>query len=559
MIKVLLGVEPMELKRYFEFILGTIDIQKYRILIINSLTIIGSILSGIVVSRISKNIIDKVFVEKNLSELGIIIPVYVGTYLVNLFIDIAVTLLLTKWKIYIDYQLKNKFYQRVSGSKYAEIEDKSTTDIYYRMFDDGAYVSGYVYVLFIIIPSNLICALIMFPTLYIWSKELTLYTLLLIIGEFSALVFMRKPIQQISSRQKNIDQHIARFIMEKLEYIDHAKVQNFRNWWINLTHGEFEKASKITYHNQVMNTFLNKCIGFYRELWMIGFLILGGYLSVNKICTVGTFISFQTLINYLMIPLTSLFEGYFLFQQTKISFKRYMEYYDLESESTGDKRFKFENCIKVQKVSYSYLNGEDVLYDISFKIKKNLLVYIKGESGSGKTTLLKIFSRLYQPSRGRILIDGVDINEININSFRGNVNFMLQNTVLFEGSLRDNICLGTSINDKELLEIIKRCHLQDVVERLPDKLDSIVGKGKVQFSKGEVQRISLARVLVRKPSIIWLDEPTASLDEDTENAIIKTILEVKNSFNILVIVNSHSRRLLQFADEVIELKKLEEI
>ena len=136
---------------------------------------------------------------------------------------------------------------------------------------------------------------------------------------------------------------------------------------------------------------------------------------------------------------------------------------------------------------------------------------------------------------------------------------MLQNTVLFEGSLRDNICLGTSINDKELLEIIKRCHLQDVVERLPDKLDSIVGKGKVQFSKGEVQRISLARVLVRKPSIIWLDEPTASLDEDTENAIIKTILEVKNSFNILVIVNSHSRRLLQFADEVIELKKLEEI
>ena len=91
----------MELKRYFEFILGTIDIQKYRILIINSLTIIGSILSGIVMSRISKNIIDKVFVEKNLNELGIIIPVYVGTYLVNLFIDITVKLLITKLNIYI--------------------------------------------------------------------------------------------------------------------------------------------------------------------------------------------------------------------------------------------------------------------------------------------------------------------------------------------------------------------------------------------------------------------------------------------------------------------------
>lgn len=543
----------MELKKYLKFIRNTVHIRKFTVLIIVFLTVLESMINGIVMSNISKYIIDKVFVEKKLENLIKIIPIYLILYLAVLLINIINSFMLTKWKIYIDYQLKNNFYKKISSAKYINIENNPTTDIYYRMFEDGAFISGYVYVFFIVIPSNLICVLIMLPTLFLWSIPLSLYTLLLVSGELISIIFMRKPLERISDRQKTINQHIIAFIMEKLANIDQSKVGNFTDWWIQKTYDEFEHAKKITYKNQVISTLLSKGIEFYRGLWLIGFLILGGYLSVNNICSVGLFFSFQTLINYLLMPLNKLFESFFMFQQTKVSFRRYMDYYEWQTEDSGDKTFKFKDSFEVKNLMFSYSNQKNVLNHISFKLQKNKLVCIKGESGSGKTTLMKICSRLLDPEDGEVLIDDTNIRDIDICSFRDNVNFMLQNTVLYEDSFRNNLCLGKDIDDNELCTIIEKCHLKFVVDNLPQNMNSEIGKGKAQFSKGEVQRIALARALIRKPSILWLDEPTAALDEETERIIIHTILELKEEMSCLVIVNTHSSRMLAAADQIVEL------
>lgn len=147
----------------------------------------------------------------------------------------------------------------------------------------------------------------------------------------------------------------------------------------------------------------------------------------------------------------------------------------------------------------------------------------------------------------------MNIEQIDISSFRENFNFMLQSSVIFEDTFKNNITLGMGIKDSEIYEVIDKCHLQNVVNRLPDGINSIVGKGYTQFSKGEVQRIALSRILIRKPSIIWLDEPTASLDEETEKLIINTIVNIKYEMPCLVIVNSHSKSLLDNVDTIISL------
>lgn len=342
--------------------------------------------------------------------------------------------------------------------------------------------------------------------------------------------------------------------MEKLEYIDQTKAGNFKDWWIKRTYDEFEKAKVITEDNQYKSTLLGKIISFFQEFWTIGFLILGGYLSINGLCTVGLFFSFQSLINYLLLPLNKVFDAIFMFQETKVSFSRYMEYYNFPVEEKNNTKFKFESNFEIRNIKFSYDSNSRCIFDnFSLKLKKNSLIGLKGESGSGKTTLLKLCTRLLNVDSGGIYIDGVNIEQIDISSFRENFNFMLQSSVIFEDTFKNNITLGMDIKDSEIYEVIDKCHLQNVVNRLPDGINSIVGKGYTQFSKGEVQRIALSRILIRKPSIIWLDEPTASLDEETEKLIINTIVNIKYEMPCLVIVNSHSKSLLDNVDTIISL------
>lgn len=438
--------------------------------------------------------------------------------------------------------------------KYQNLEKINTSELFYRMFEDGAFMSGYVYILCIVIPSSLFCAIIILLTLFRWSVPLTLFTLLLVIGQLLNLMFIKKPTEKINLKQKKINQFIINYIMEKLEYIDQTKAGNFKDWWIKRTYDEFEKAKVITEDNQYKSTLLGKIISFFQEFWTIGFLILGGYLSINGLCTVGLFFSFQSLINYLLLPLNKVFDAIFMFQETKVSFSRYMEYYNFPVEEKNNTKFKFESNFEIRNIKFSYDSNSRCIFDnFSLKLKKNSLIGLKGESGSGKTTLLKLCTRLLNVDSGGIYIDGVNIEQIDISSFRENFNFMLQSSVIFEDTFKNNITLGMDIKDSEIYEVIDKCHLQNVVNRLPDGINSIVGKGYTQFSKGEVQRIALSRILIRKPSIIWLDEPTASLDEETEKLIINTIVNIKYEMPCLVIVNSHSKSLLDNVDTIISL------
>lgn len=541
-------------KKYIHFVFRILSINWIVVLLINILLIAHSFIGTIVMANISKYLIDNVFVSQKFDNLKYIIPVYIIFYFLNLFFELVSTYLIIKWKIKIDYQLKNRFYARMTEIKYENLEKITASELYYRMFQDGAFMSGYVYILCIVLPSSLFCTSIILLTMFKWSVSLSLFTILLVIGQLLNLMFIKKPVERINQKQKKINQFIVNFIMEKLEYIDQTKAGNFKDWWINRTYDEFEKARVVTEDNQYKSTLLGEIISFFQELWTIGFLILGGFLSINGLCTVGLFFSFQSLINCLLLPLNKVFDAIYMFQETKVSFSRYIEYYNLPAEEKTHQKFKFESCLEVRNIRFSYdSNSKDVFHNFSMKADKNSLIGIKGESGSGKTTLLKLCARLLNVDSGGIYIDGINIDKIDISSFRENFNFMLQSSVIFEDTFKSNITLGLEIKDAEICSVINKCHLENVVDRLPNGINSIVGKGYTQFSKGEVQRIALARILIRKPSIIWLDEPTAALDEETERLIINTIVNIKNEMHCLVIVNSHSKNLLDRVDKVISL------
>jgi len=196
-----------------------------------------------------------------------------------------------------------------------------------------------------------------------------------------------------------------------------------------------------------------------------------------------------------------------------------------------DGNFEFKN------VSFGY-NENLVLNEMSFKIKSGKTIGFVGQSGSGKTTIFNLLCKLYNINSGEILIDDNNINELDEKSIRGNITIISQNPYIFNMSIRDNLKLVKSnVTDKEIEEACKLACLDDYIESLPNKYDTIVGEGGVNLSGGQRQRLAIARALVQNTKIILFDEATSALDNETQSKIQNAIDNLKGDYTIIIIAH----------------------
>ena len=221
-----------------------------------------------------------------------------------------------------------------------------------------------------------------------------------------------------------------------------------------------------------------------------------------------------------------------------------------------DGKIEFEGLketIEVKGLSFSYPVGREVLKDINMSIVKHRVTAIVGPTGAGKTTLINLIMRFYKVSPGTIKIDGVDINELTLKSLRAHIALVAQETLLFNDTIRNNIIYGLDeVNDAILTEVIKKARLYDFVMSLPQGLDTYVGDKGVRLSGGEKQRISIARVLLKKAEILILDEATSSLDTKTEKLIQEAIDEALRDRTAIVI--AHRLSTIKNADNIIVIE-----
>ncbi len=207
-------------------------------------------------------------------------------------------------------------------------------------------------------------------------------------------------------------------------------------------------------------------------------------------------------------------------------------------------------------VDFSYNGRENTkaLSDLSILIPAGKKVALVGISGSGKSTLASLLVRLYDPTAGRILIDGVDLKELSLEDYRGNLGYVPQQPQLFSGSILENITYGlTDVSQTRISEVLDLSALRSTIDLLPQGLDTTIGDKGIQLSGGEKQRISIARALIRDPKILIFDEATSSLDSQNENIIKEALSKVAKGRTTLVI--AHRLSTVQDADLVIVLKE----
>ncbi|HEY6372927.1 MAG TPA: ABC transporter ATP-binding protein [Candidatus Sulfotelmatobacter sp.] len=214
---------------------------------------------------------------------------------------------------------------------------------------------------------------------------------------------------------------------------------------------------------------------------------------------------------------------------------------------------KLSGEIEFEHVAFAYTADAPVLKDVSFKIKAGQLVGVVGPTGGGKSTIVSLIPRFYDPSSGVVKIDGVDVREYKFLSMRDQIGYVLQETILFEGTVRDNIAYGRKgVTEQQIMEAAKLANADEFIARMPHGYDTMVGERGETLSGGQRQRIGIARAVIRNNPILILDEPTAALDTESERLVIDALEKLMKGRTVITI--AHRLSTIRDANKIIVLK-----
>ena len=293
-------------------------------------------------------------------------------------------------------------------------------------------------------------------------------------------------------------------------------------------------------------------------------LAVGGYLVTSGNIGLGTLTTFILYSQRLFEPLRQLAERFTQIQGGLTAVERINELLDEEiqiKDSTSAKHFlenaknvnkKFKGKIEFKNVNFFYNEGEHIIKNLSFKINPGEHVAFVGPTGSGKTTIIRLLCRLYEPQSGQIFIDDIDIKDIPIATLRNMLGVVLQDTFIFSGNVADNLKLNSNVDNLELENLCNELGLDNLLQKLPEGLNTLLRERGGNLSSGERQLLSVARVAIRNPVVLIMDEATAFMDPSTEATLQKDLERILSKRTALVI--AHRLATIESSDKILVLK-----
>lgn len=287
------------------------------------------------------------------------------------------------------------------------------------------------------------------------------------------------------------------------------------------------------------------------------FILLGGYGVIEGTLSVSLFVAFVQYIQRFFQPLNQISSQYNLMQLAVIGATRVAEVFKVKKEVANREDAypinELSGKLEMKNVTFGYDPAKPVLKNINIEVKKGEMVALVGPTGSGKTTIMNVLNRFYDIQEGEILYDGQEIRSFEVASLRKNVGIVLQESVLFSGTIRENIAYGKAdATDEEVINTAKLANLHDFIMELPEKYDTYVTDATSIFSTGQKQLMSIARTILTDPDLLILDEATSNVDTVTEAKIQKAMNNVLTDRTSFVI--AHRLKTILDADKIIVLK-----
>lgn len=344
----------------------------------------------------------------------------------------------------------------------------------------------------------------------------------------------------------NLQNSISGIRVSKVFGIKQQELEKFEK-----SNMEFKKAREHAY--KIMAEYVAG-VGFFTDMLDYIVLIFGSFFVYKNIINIGDLIAYFLYVKAFTQPLKRLIGFIEQYQSGMSGFKRYFELINEQPEKNPINSIVLSNIrgdILFKNVDFSYEN-ESIFKNLNLHIEPGKTTALVGVSGGGKTTICNLISKFYTINKGDILIDGYNINSLNITKLRDSIGIVQQDVFLFSGTIKENILIGKpNATSEELILASKRANIHDFIESLPDGYNSQVGERGIKLSGGQKQRISIARIFLKNPSILILDEATSALDTITEKLIQESLISLAKGRTTIIV--AHRLSTIKHAHQIIFL------
>ena len=544
------------LKRVFSYLIpykGQMTLVVFCILLSALLSTLPSILTG--------RMIDEGLIAGNLPVLVRLILLSLGVTLAANLIGVGQSYLNTWIAQHITFDMRGQMFRHLQRMSQRFFTSTNQGEINTRMTGDISGVESVITNTFSSILSNVSTLIVAVAAMY--RKNWILATIGILVVPLFAIPTRRagKTRWTLTREAQACSDRINGILNETMSVSGQTLVKLFTRE--DYEYERYQEASRkminLNIREKLAGRWFMVAVSTFASIGPLLLYLVGGILMMryNAALTVGDITVLVTLLGRMYGPVNQLLNLQVDWMRSMAMFSRIFEYFDLPLEIRNPEQpvtpKQRDGAVRFEHVDFSYDGSRQILQDISFELKPGRSIAIVGPSGSGKSTLVNLIPRLYDVTGGAVYFDGEDVRSLDLNFLRGSIGVVTQETYLFNGTIRDNLLYAKpDATEEELLAACEQANVLDFLERQEHGLDTVVGNRGLKLSGGEKQRLSIARALLKDPSLLIFDEATSALDSISESKIQAAIDPLIRTRTAILI--AHRLSTILEADEILVLK-----
>ena len=477
----------------------------------------------------------------------------IGFYFFRSIINLFYFFMLSKFSKGRYHLLAYRLFENYLGRSYKNFVDENSSNLSKTIISEAQGITNILSSLLFIISEIFVVFFIYSMMLYMNWKITLFLSLILALNALLLVKTVSKRIKKEGKKREEYQKYFyevlsttfGNFKIIKLKSNDEKILEKF-------SHASFGFAkSNIT--NETLSHFPRlflEAIGFIIVIFIIVYLV---YKNQYDISGALPLISVFILGLYRLMPSANrILSGYnqILFYYKSLEIVHNDLIYEIED--LGNEKILFNESIKLNNLSFAYVENKPILKEISLSIKKGAKIGFIGESGSGKSTLVDIIMGLYRPKKGSVLIDSTQLNDGNIKSWRSRIGYIPQHIYLFDGSVAQNVAFDEEYDEDKVKDVLKKANLLEFLELYHDGINTKVGENGLKLSGGQKQRVAIARAFYNNPEILILDEATSALDNTTEAKIMEEIYSMSKDKTLIII--AHRLSTLEKCEKIYKLE-----